>query len=216
MWNCERTADLRSGLQAPADRLEERLLSKAVPETPALPVVLDYDDLVDELAAVCPGAPCFGGLQLLVATDGSVVDTVAAWAVVVDNEPRSFSLGVAAEDQSPHRAEVEGLLAVVRAFLRCTAAGRVHVLADCQSAMRMVQGGGKGAADCMLQQLKPRIDLKIWWSLPTGSWLRAGGPPPSPCPPPSPRSVPYPHSLSAFRCPPGALKNISRMTSYIL
>ena len=63
------------------------------------------------------GDCCFDGTVFL-ATDGSVVDTVAAWAVVLDNGGGVFSLGVDAEDQSPYRAETEGLIAVVRALHR--------------------------------------------------------------------------------------------------
>ena len=129
--------------------------------------MLDYDGLVDEIAEVFQVRLTAEG-KLLIATDGSVVDTVAAWAVVVDSEDRAFSSGVGAEDQTPHRAEVEGLLTVFRALLRCTAAGCVHVLADCQSAMRVVQGGGHAQllasrAVAMQELLRPRIDLKIWW-----------------------------------------------------
>ena len=81
--------------------------------------------------------------KVLLATDGSVVHSVAAWAVAL-HEGADFCLGVAAEDQSPHRAEVEGLMAVVRALSRFSAHGFVDVLADCKSAIAVAEGGGGG------------------------------------------------------------------------
>ena len=97
-----------------------------------------------------------------------VVDTVAAWAVVLDNDGGVFSLGVDAEDQSPYRAETEGLIAVVRALHRCTAAGCVHVLADCQAALTTLHGGGASPllskpALQMQAEMRGRIELHWWW-----------------------------------------------------
>eukprot|EP00439_Symbiodinium_sp_Y106_P038772 s879_g4.t1 len=67
--------------------------------------------------------------------DGSVVDSVAAWAVALRGEV-GFALNVDGEGQSPHRAEVEGLMALALALDRCDGGGVVHILADCQKEKR--------------------------------------------------------------------------------
>lgn len=116
LWDCERTADLRASTQAPVDRLEERLLAKAVPETPAPPTVVDPQDLIEQMAEFLQ-ARLAAGTDVYVATDGSVVNTVAAWAAILSYDgDGDFALGVAGEDQSSHRAEVEGLHSILRAL----------------------------------------------------------------------------------------------------
>ena len=166
LWCCERTADLRAAVLQPSNRLEERLLARGVPETPTPPGVVDYEDYIDELAAGLQ-TRLASRAEIFVATNGSVVDNVSAWAVALDDEG-GYALGVAAEDQTPHRAEVEGLMAVLAALLRCEAAGVVHVLADCQSAIETIRGGGQApllsARAVMFQeQLRGRITLRLWW-----------------------------------------------------
>ena len=167
LWNCVETAAFVAEVPFPTDRLQERLLACRVPEVPACPVVLDYHDYVDELSASLQACLLRDGTVFL-ATDGSVFDTVAAWAVVLDNDGGVFSLGVDAEDQSPYRAETEGLIAVVRALHRCTAAGCVHVLADCQAALTTLHGGGASPllsrpALQMQAEMRGRIELHWWW-----------------------------------------------------
>ncbi|CAE7159456.1 unnamed protein product, partial [Symbiodinium necroappetens] len=167
IWNCSRTADLVTGIPPPTTRLHERLLAQAVPEIPVGPIVLDYDGYVSDLSEVLQACLTAEG-EVLLATDGSVVDTVSAWAVVLDSDRGVFSMGVDAEDQSPHRAEAEGMLTVVRALHRCTAAGRVHLLADCQSAIATLQGGGDTQVlsrhSLQLQaEMRGRIEILWWW-----------------------------------------------------
>ena len=104
---------------------------------------------------------------LFVATDGIVVDGVAAWAAVVD-EGNAFSLGLHSEDQSSHRAEVEGLLAVLRALSGYRQRGVVHVLADCHAALLVVEGGGAtpllaSRASSLLAAVRLRCDVQLWW-----------------------------------------------------
>ncbi|CAE7715253.1 unnamed protein product [Symbiodinium sp. CCMP2592] len=167
LWNCSRTADLVAGIQLPTNRLQERFLARAVPEIPVVPLVVDYDGYVSDLAEVLQACLTAEG-EVLLATDGSVVDTVSAWAVVLDDDRGTFSMGVEAEDQSPHRAEAEGMLAVVRALHRCTAAGRVHLLADCQSAMATLHGCGSTQvfsrhALQLQAEMRDRIEILWWW-----------------------------------------------------
>ncbi|CAE7262781.1 unnamed protein product, partial [Symbiodinium sp. KB8] len=145
---------------------EERLLAHEVPEIPLAPVALDYDDIVDCLAEALDqrlgnGAPVY------VATDGSLVDMVAAWGVALDGEA-SYALNLSGEDQSAYRAEVEGLLVVARALNRCRCHGRVHILADCQSALTTVAGGGSNLllsrrACAAFDALQGKIEVCKWW-----------------------------------------------------
>ncbi|OLQ08662.1 hypothetical protein AK812_SmicGene7782 [Symbiodinium microadriaticum] len=130
------------------------------------PVALDYDDVVDCLAEALDqrlgrGAPVY------VATDGSLVDMVAAWGVALDGEA-SYALNLPGEDQSAYRAEVEGLLVVARALNRCRCRGRVHILADCQSALTTVAGGGSNLllsrrACAVFDALQGKIEVSKWW-----------------------------------------------------
>eukprot|EP00439_Symbiodinium_sp_Y106_P049165 s5284_g6.t1 len=93
-------------VQAPANRLQERLLAYEVPEVPGPPRAVDPDDLLEALAEALEVKLAAGG-PVFVATDGSLVDTVAAWAVALDGD-LAFSQTVTGEDQSAHRAEVDG------------------------------------------------------------------------------------------------------------
>ena len=128
LWNCERTSDLIADVAAPTSRLEERLLACGVPEVPPPPIVLDYDDMIDNIAEAFE-EKFAAGKVVFVATDGSVVDTVAAWAVAFEDD-RVFSINIGGEDQSPFRAEVEGLVA--QGFWSCALAYGLHLCdADC-------------------------------------------------------------------------------------
>ena len=97
---------------------------------------------------------------VVVATDGSVIDGVSALAVVLEGDQGVFTLGIAAEDQSSHRAEVEALLAVTRALRRTTAKGHVHILSDCQSAVRAL--------------FRVVAKLRFWRVVPDSCWRRSG------------------------------------------
>ena len=65
------------------NRVEARLLATVVPEIPAPPPVVDYVDCVQQMFVTFSCVLEQKG-QLFIATDGSVVDTVAAWSVVLD------------------------------------------------------------------------------------------------------------------------------------
>ena len=120
------------------------MLARGVLEVPLPSVVLDYDEAI------------------YVATDGSAVDTVAAWVVAFEGD-LDFSFNVGGEDQTPFRAE--GLLAVARALSRCKASGVAHVLSDCTSALTTVQGGGKLGVRALdlFESFRGRIEVQLWW-----------------------------------------------------
>ena len=167
LWSCPATLVERNriGVTAPVNRCEGRLLARVVPEFPLPPLVVDYDGYIDQLAALFQQR-LTSSEHLIVATDGSVVDGVAAWAVVVDDAV--CSLGVDAEDQTPHRAEVEALYAVYFALSRCSAHGTVDILSDCQAAMSVSNGLGetKVLAKRFLdlkQTMQHRIAVTSWW-----------------------------------------------------
>ncbi|CAE7190112.1 Prkg1 [Symbiodinium necroappetens] len=168
MWVCESTRDLRRGLRVPDDRLEERLLAMAVPEIPPAPEVIDPHGLYEDMAEVLQ-KKLSEGAPVLVATDGSVVATVAAWAVVAGLDgDGDFSLGLDGEDQTSHRAEVEGILALLHGLSLTTAKGIVHVMVDCQSALEVIAGGGEAKLLCkrardLLDGLARRIEVLFWW-----------------------------------------------------
>ena len=102
LWNCPSTRDLVAGLRPPANRLQERLLACLGPDH------LILESLVEALEVkLAPGVPVF------VATNNSLVDTVAAWAVALDSD-QAFSQTVARQ----HR-----LVALQRCYspvVRCT------------------------------------------------------------------------------------------------
>ena len=103
--------------------------------------------------------------MLFVATDGSVVDTVAAWPLVFEDE-QCFAQGVGAEDQTPHRAELEGLLALLRALDLCRGSAVVHVICDCKAALQVADGGGlerlmDGFFTALRGQLRDRLNLRF-------------------------------------------------------
>ena len=156
LWNCEGTKDLMASVPLPVNRLQERLLAVEGPEVPAPPGVLDYEDLVDTIAEAL-AVRLSSGSPVYVATDGSVaLDDVV------------FACNVDGEDQSAHRAEVEGLLALARALSRCQAHGEVHVIADCKAALLTVAGGGctpllssRAVAAFALSQ--GRLRVQRWW-----------------------------------------------------
>ena len=83
LWACESISDLRQDVRQPENRMEERLLACSVPETPAPPGVLDYESFIEDLAEIFKKHLDAKG-SLLVATDGSVIDNVAAFSVVVE------------------------------------------------------------------------------------------------------------------------------------
>ena len=168
MWCCPELAALRSGLALPGNRMEERLLAKEVQEIPAAPVVLSRDEFLEEMAAAMEARLGTGG-PLVVATDGSTVASVAAWAAVLDGTGEGdFALGVPGEDQTSHRAEVEALVALLEALATTRSSGTVHVLVDCQAALRVVHGGGSlpllaRRAVELRAQLRGRLRLDFWW-----------------------------------------------------
>ena len=139
-----------------------------VQEIPVAPIVLSRDEYLAEMAETLEARLGSGG-PLFVATDGSAVASVAAWSAVLDGDGASdFALGVSGEDQTSHRAEVEALVALLEALVLTCSSGSVHVLVDCQAALRVVQGGGcapllaRRAVE-LQARLRGRVRLTFWW-----------------------------------------------------
>ncbi|CAE7286667.1 unnamed protein product [Symbiodinium sp. CCMP2592] len=157
MWACPRTAEFRAGLEDPPTRLEERL--------PAWWTI--YQDYIQDIAAAIDEKLATSSDSVLfVATDGSVVDTVASWSLVFEDEQR-FAQGVRAEDQTPHRAELEGLLALLRALDLCRGPGALHVISDCKAALQVADGGGlerimASFFTALRGRLRDRFDVRFW------------------------------------------------------
>ena len=102
---------------------------------------LDFASLVAALEAKLLARPPF----LLVATDGSEVDGVAAYAIALGDE--AFSSGLRCEDQSAYRAETEaGFVAIQALDAAARRSGVTEVpivlIMDCTAAMVTLQGGG--------------------------------------------------------------------------
>ena len=133
VWQRAGTSSLRPTCAPPANRCEERLFAKVVPEMPAAPVVVGRDDTLEALSAQLD-AILASGRTARVGTDGSTVSGVSAWSAAV-HEGDVFAVGVSGEDQSPYRAEVEGLLGLLEAVAMCQHQGSVVVVCDCQAAL---------------------------------------------------------------------------------
>ena len=150
----------------PTHRAEERLFAAVVPEQPGPPAVLDPAEVYEDISAMLDGMFLAEG-SVMIAVDGSTCSSLAAWAVA--SADHSFALGVAGEDQSSFRAEIEALLAVLRGLRLCTGSGAVHIVCDCQSAIRVALGGGQLAGLCQLfadlrRALEPRFKIHLWWT----------------------------------------------------
>ena len=144
------------------------MLARSVPETPKPPIVVDYQDYIEDVAAaIDEKLSASPDSVLFIATDGSVVDTVAAWSLAFEDE-QCFAQGIEAEDQTPHRAELEGLLALLRALDHCRGSGVLHVICDCKAALQVADGGGlerlmAGSFTALRGRLCGRLDVRFWW-----------------------------------------------------
>lgn len=167
LWRCDATAHLRPNCALPVNRAEERMLCRVVPELPAAPGVVGEDEVIDDLAAELE-KQLGAGAVVFVATDGSCVKDVAAWAVAVQDGP-VFCSGIIGEDQSPYRAEVEGIRRLLMAAQLVRGCGRLVVISDCQAAILTVNG--KGQASLLAEDVRTRwravraagIDVSIHW-----------------------------------------------------
>ena len=176
VWACPALAHLRVGLRAPECRTSERLLAlpqHGVPPQPQGQTDDGVDALVEHLLK-------FGQdrAELVVATDGSSKEGVAAWAVSADcQEP--IARGLSGEDGTPFRAEVEAIRALLAALLgfcrRSSHRPSVRCYVDCQAAIDIVQGA-PGSCPLLSSQL---IELRksVAWSgiLVTFLWVPSHG-----------------------------------------
>lgn len=166
VWTCPSRTVLRDPNLIPSNRAEERLFAKTVPEWPPPPAVLDEPGFIEDLAAGIQRA-LQTSEDILVATDGSEVLSVAASSIVVSGE--AHAIGVSGEDQTSYKSEAWALVLLFKALLHCSATGRVTVASDCTSALALLRGRGQlralahffGAADA---QLRARgLLVTPWW-----------------------------------------------------
>ena len=170
MWQCPETAAARAGVQPPADRAEERMFSRLIPQRPPPPLGLDFgikpvlvQSIVQRLRE---------DSLLFIATDGSEIEGVAAFSILV---PRTLpvSSGLDTEAQTAFRAEVEaGIFALEAALeaVRLLPRGRAHLVfvIDCQSAIVVLQGGGQlpnlaARALAALRSLRALAEVEFFW-----------------------------------------------------
>ncbi|CAE7891634.1 unnamed protein product, partial [Symbiodinium necroappetens] len=104
LWACPSTEDIRKDLDPPTHRGEERLLSKHLREQPLPPPAVDEAGLVEEIADTIREELTMSQ-TIVLATDGSAKDGIAAHSVVVNKCDRAFFGGNDSEDQSSFRAE---------------------------------------------------------------------------------------------------------------
>ena len=176
VWACPALAHLRVGLRAPECRASERLLAlpqHGVPPQPQGQTDDGVDALVEHLLK-------FGQdrAELVVATDGSSKEGVAAWAVSADcQEP--MARGLSGEDGTPFRAEVEAIRALLAALLgfcrRSSHRPSVRCYVDCQAAIDIVQGA-PGSCPLLSSQLS-ELRKSVAWSgiLVTFLWVPSHG-----------------------------------------
>eukprot|EP00435_Cladocopium_sp_Y103_P050304 s881_g15.t1 len=148
LWNCPSTQDLRQNIEPPSHRAEERLLAKVLPEypgptqslcaQPANPHVSLLQALRVVLSADDPVVAC--------ATDGSSKHSTAAWSVFIPGVGVQVAAGLAGEDQSSFRAEMEALLQLCAALEQAVQfdlelqSKQVFICSDCESALAIADG----------------------------------------------------------------------------
>ena len=140
LWTCPNTADLRCGIALPTHRGEERLLSKHLREQPLPPPAVDEAGLIEE-AAEAIQQELANSHDIVIATDGSTRNGVAAHSVVVNSRDRAFSGGNDSEDQSSFRAEMCALKLAFEAVTVAVgngATGNVTIAVDCEAALKLV------------------------------------------------------------------------------
>ena len=149
LWQCPHTADLRHTIQVPRHRAEERLGACCFQELPRPPEILDSSEKIETLGRMIRQAASTNLDTFFVATDGSVIDDVAAWSVFIPSSNSCVVAGVDSEDQTSFRAECEAIRFLLRALTGLCLNGfalppLVVILCDCTAAIRMaVHGGGQ-------------------------------------------------------------------------
>ncbi|CAE7488209.1 unnamed protein product [Symbiodinium sp. CCMP2592] len=163
LWNCEKTATLREGLQLPVDRCEERLLLRGAPEQPPPPPAVAPQECFDDLVEAIDTQLSLDPAVLFVATDGSEDKKVGAFAVAVHPGDFVCALGTADEDQSPFKQELLGFELAAKAVLKVAArslwARRVVFVLDCQSALTLVLQ--KGDSFCYYLKIVDSIKASL-------------------------------------------------------
>ena len=133
-WSCPFTASCRAGLALPCDRAAERLFAASVPERPAAPPSLAYEELISDITEHLRRLLSDQN-RVQIATDGSALEDVGAYAVVSSRPEGVFATGDSSEDQSAYRQEALAMLALFRGLVGLTghSQGCVQVLYDCEA-----------------------------------------------------------------------------------
>ena len=180
VWVCPHTAEAREGVQPPADRGEERLFAKAIPPRPAPPGGVP-EGLQLQLAD-CVERKLREDSCLFIATDGSAIDEVAAFAVVVPDCP-PFVSGLDTEAQTAYRAEVDAATFTLEAAALATSRlvglrAYIVIVIDCQAAITTLKGGGKSPnlarrAHDALCRLRALAEVEVFW-IPAHDKIKSG------------------------------------------
>ena len=171
LWVCPCTQDLRTHLEPPQHRGEERLLSRHLREKPLAPPGIDHTGLRDDISeAICLALQ--SQPSIVVATDGSAKDDVAGYSVVVDDPSNHFAGGDDAEDQTPFRAEVCALQLALEALRQAAASGasgHVTVVVDCSAALHArvhcpsMPLAGRHLAQLLQALSRPSLKVQLEW-----------------------------------------------------
>ena len=161
VWNCPHLANLQHAPLA-SHRVEERLFAKVVPETPPAPHVQSRETT---LTAITSAFACMfaSSSSRVVATDGSAMDSVAAWSIYIPSLETSFALGLTGEDQTPFRAEVEAIHVVLLCMCRLWDEGFQHgvslvIVTDGSAAISMIHSM-HGVVPLLSRKLRSLLQL---------------------------------------------------------
>ncbi|CAE7723733.1 rbcL [Symbiodinium sp. CCMP2592] len=138
-------------------------------EVPPPPPVLDYDSVCEEVGDQLVRSFA-SETEVIVATDGSAHQLVAAFSIVFTDHEASVCSGLPSEDQTAFRAELEAIYMVIRAALRVWdrrfPTRRLVIVSDCQSAIDIVQGA-LGSVPILARRVHAdisRIARALMWS----------------------------------------------------
>ena len=141
VWNCLQFAGLQHR-PLPTHCIEERLFAQVVPETPPAPRVHGRTEMLTAITAAFASMFAISPFGV-VATDGSAMDSVAAWSVHIPCLDTGFALRLHGEDQTSFRAEVEAFDVVLLCLCRLWDEGfqqqvTLVIVTDCTAAISMI------------------------------------------------------------------------------
>eukprot|EP00435_Cladocopium_sp_Y103_P035570 s919_g9.t1 len=161
VWTCPQFAGLQHR-PLPTHRIEERLFARVVPETPPAPCVTGRKEMLTAITAAFASMFAISSFGV-VATDGSAMDSVAAWSIHIPCLSTGFALGLHGEDQTSFRAEVEAIHVVFLCLCRLwdegfQQQGTLVVVTDCTAAISMIHSV-HGVAPLLSRKLRSMLQL---------------------------------------------------------